>query len=177
MLQPDIQINNIQQNRIDKKYVSLTFNGNISYKIANILKQHYTISFKTPNTTTKQLINNKDKTDIMNHKGVYKLTCNSCNKIYIGRTYRNYKIRLSEHLRAMNPNSAITSHFASHLLEENHEFNIETGFKSLHFANKGSFLNNLETLEILRHKKLFPNEMLNQQLQVNDNPVYELFFQ
>ena len=46
----------------------------------------------------------KDKSDINleNKTGIYKLTCNNCDEIYIGQTGRPFKERFSEHLPTKN---------------------------------------------------------------------------
>ena len=48
-------------------------------------------------------------------RGVYKLTCNSCNKFYIGRTKRNFKTRFNEHRRDFATSTG-KSTFSEHIL-------------------------------------------------------------
>ena len=48
--------------------------------------------FKAPTTLGKELSLNKKE-------GVYSLKCGDCEAIYVGKTERNLKIRMSEHLR------------------------------------------------------------------------------
>ena len=57
--------------------------------------------FKAPTTLGKELsLNKKDKLPDLEKEGVYSLKCGDCEEaIYVGKTERNLKIRMSEHLR------------------------------------------------------------------------------
>lgn len=167
-----------QNNRViqNNKYFSLTFIGHISYKIANIFKQfNYNISFKTNQNLRNILINNKDKIDPINRSGIYKLTC-SCSQAYVGRTYRNFKIRKKEHFRHIRLNSN-ESLFAKHILESGHNFDTEQCFEILHFCDRNLILNNLEVLEILRLMTSNRNFTLNSQLNFESNSLIKVLFQ
>lgn len=165
-------INNITNN---EKYFPLTYIGPVSYKIANIFNNHCNIAFKPLNSLNRFFVQNKDKIPLLDKCGVYKLKCNDCNSIYIGRTYRNFKTRLKEHLRCLRLNTGF-SHFAEHLLTENHNFNQETGFEALHLASKGNLLNNLESLEILRYSKSNTENSLNTQVQFDSTCTFSVLF-
>lgn len=122
-------------------------------KKGNILKPFTNITFRASNSFSNYLLSNKDQIDVVERSGVYELTCNSCNAKYIGRTLRNFKARLKEHLRCLNPLSTEFSYFAKHLLESNHSFDQTTNFKNFILANKGNILNNLDYLEIQKSFK------------------------
>lgn len=169
-------INNPLPNTIannNKKYFPLTYIGPVSYRIANIFNNHCNIAFKTSNSLNKYLVHNKDKIPLLDKCGVYKLNCNDCNSIYVGRTFRNFKTRLKEHLRCFRLQTGF-SQFAEHLLDENHTFNENTGFEVLHLANKGGLLNNLESLEILRYIKSNTVNSLNSQVTSDSTSTFSV---
>jgi hypothetical protein len=73
-----------------------------------------------------------------NKWGIYQLTCNSFQPIYVGQTSRSLKIRFQEHIRYIrnnNPQSA----FDHHILHNQHEYgqiyNIMTLLKPLSNPN------------------------------------------
>jgi GIY-YIG catalytic domain. len=88
----------------------------------------------------KQQINNIIGNSIENHnkfekRGMYKLTCNSCNKFYIGRTKRNFKTRFNEHRRDFITSTG-NSTFSEHILNAEHEmWPMEETMTILHFEN------------------------------------------
>ena len=152
-------------------YKTLTYVGQTSYKIGNFLKKlNVKIAFKTNNTLSKNIKNNKSKTNITDQSGVYQLTCANCPKTYIGQTGRIFSKRIKEHYSSFI-NKKSDSHYANHLLEENHDFNNQ--IKILHIENKGNRLNLLESLEInkLKHN----NNLLNSQIDLNNSPLLNLF--
>ena len=68
-------------------------------KLLKNMDKNINIGLKTSNK-----INNIIGNSIQNHnkfekREVYKLTCNSCNKFYIGRTKRSFKTRFNENRR------------------------------------------------------------------------------
>ena len=98
-------------------------------KITNIFKDtKLNIAFRTTNTIAEKTKskNNQDTDkpdDSTNHNksGVYKLTCRTCDKAYIGQINSNIAIRHSEHtryIRTNNPQSA----YAEHILKNRHEY-------------------------------------------------------
>lgn len=133
----------------NKKFVSIPYIGNLSQKIAKLIKTDNTqISFHTLHNTGKTLINTKTPIPEDEKCGIYKLKCDDCNTVYIGQTGRSLKQRTTEHLRAQKTQDH-SSNFADHLLECGHNF---TGKATLlHQHHKSHKLNILETLEITRH--------------------------
>jgi hypothetical protein len=82
----------------------MKYQNNISNKFAKILSnntKNERIDFKTNNDLIKH-INNRTKNFTkyslsFENAGIYKLKC-KCNKLYIGKTYRYFKIRCREHI-------------------------------------------------------------------------------
>lgn len=133
-------------------------------------KQNIKTAFRTDNNLSKFIKNNKSRISKPNKSGVYKLSCGSCDKIYIGRTFRNFKTRISEHKRSYIQKK-LDSQYAGHLLTENHQFKEE--FEILKTGVKGLKLNLCETLEINKHKR--SGNLLNIQTDLmNNSPLLNL---
>lgn len=60
-------------------YRALSYIGNISYKISNVLRPFVNIFFNASRFLRSYLFNNKDKINMMNTCGVYTINCNSRN--------------------------------------------------------------------------------------------------
>ncbi len=137
---------------------------------------NFNLAFKTINKLSKQIKNNKSKTDILQESGVYKLNCTDCNKVYIGQTGRSFETRIKEHrddfVRNLKKKKKDPkSNYAKHLLENCHNFNQEC--KILHVQEKSFKLNALESLGINRLRNT--NLLLNDQLDLNDSLLLNLF--
>lgn len=168
-------INLVYPTSTNKKcnFKTLTYIGTPTKKISHFLsKQNLSIAYKTNNKLSMFIKNNKEKTEKDKKSGVYKLTCGTCDKCYIGQTGRTFKTRISEHLKSYQQKKQ-DSTYANHLLEENHLPSPE--FKILHVENKGLKLNLLESLEINKIKNCNKNIILNDQLEINMSPLLNLF--
>ena len=128
------------------------------------------VSFRTNNTISKYIKNNKSKVDKNKKSGVYKLNCGSCPKFYIGRTHRNFSVRISEHQRNFIKQNSYST-YANHLLDEHHLFN--DNFEILHIENNLFAINNLEYLEINKFK--YSANLLNDQTDMNNSPLLNIF--
>jgi hypothetical protein len=108
-------------NQEGKKWTTFTYTGNYICKITNIFKDtNLKIAFKTT-TTLNNLLTNRQKTYTYEQCGIYKLTCQSCHKVYIGQTGRSLKTRYKEHLRSIK-NNKDDSAFAQHILNKGHQY-------------------------------------------------------
>ena len=161
-----------------KYYFSFDYIDSYSFKISKIFKKSQKNKICIAYRTNRKLgfyiknnktLNNNKKVDKSLRPGVYKLLCGSCNKVYIGKTSRKFKIRIYEHNYDYRYKK-LKSNYAKHLLEEGHSFN--DNFKVLHFCEKGSRLDTLESLEINRLKNT--NTLLNDQLDINESPLLNL---
>ena len=141
--------------------------------IKNILcrnNKNLTISLK-PMTNVKSLLcNNKDIINKMDQCGVYKLKCDNCDAIYIGKTIRHFKTRIQEHIT----NSNQLSHFGNHLKDLKHTFNKDTNTMILHTESNYKKINNLEILEI---QKAMDNRLniLNQQNSFVSSNLFRIY--
>jgi hypothetical protein len=63
------------------------------------------VAFRTTKTM-HQCIRPKKQIPITDHErsGIYKITCNTCHKAYVGQTSRNLKSRYQEHTRYIKNN-------------------------------------------------------------------------
>lgn len=159
----------------DTKFIKMTYMGNMSDKINRLFKNtNVTLAFTTNNLLQYKLKHTADNKDgkFLN-SGVYKVTCNDCDRQYIGQTGRNFVIRYREHTTGV---SASKSVFGQHLLQNNHsEGPIQDNLKVLHNAPKGSLLNALEQIEIFSHQKRQPLALLNEQLDFREKHFFDLF--
>jgi len=75
-------------------------------KITNLFKStNVKIAFRTTNTIQQQLARQPHKEQ--NPSGIYKITCNTCKKAYVGQSGRAISTRHKEHInyiRTNNPN-------------------------------------------------------------------------
>ena len=68
-------------------------------KIFKQIDKNINIGLKTSNKINNIIGNSIENQNKFEKRGVYKLTCNSCNKFYIGRTKINSRTRFNEHRR------------------------------------------------------------------------------
>lgn len=102
------------------------------------------------------------------------MECSTCDKFYIGQTGRSFGIRYKEHL-PKGKLANITSNFAKHLIDENHDYeNFDANCIPLHVCEKGRVMDTLEEYEIYKGYKHSSNDILNDKLCFNTNPLYDL---
>jgi hypothetical protein len=95
--------------------------------ITNLFKHtDIKIAFKTSNTIQQRTkTRNHDTTHDLSKSGIYKMTCKTCNKAYIGQTSRNLPLRCREHIRYIKNNEP-QSAYAQHILHNIHEYGTPT---------------------------------------------------
>lgn len=156
---PNLNIDN-------QKYISVPFiHNSLNKNITKIFQKFYDnvrISYKTKNNLGSQLVNSKDKIDKLSKSGIYKLSCNSCNCTYVGRTCRSLKVRINEHLNRSS------SAFGNHLKDFNHNFSPHSNSKILHHVTSKNYnrLDFLEDIEITNELKT-NNSCVNTQVNLN----------
>jgi hypothetical protein len=92
------QQQNYLENKAEKgqKWITFTYTGNYILKITKLLKDtNLKIALKTTSTLGK-LLNEKQEMNSCKQCGIYKITCQSCHKVYIGQTGRNLTMRYKE---------------------------------------------------------------------------------
>jgi hypothetical protein len=134
----NFSINNTNQ---EKKSITFTYTGNYIRKITNLCRNtNLKIAFKTTSTITN-VLNNKQTKHIYKQSGIYKLTCQSCYKVYIGQTGRSLKTRYKERIRSTKNNKE-DSAFAQHILNTGHQYGpIELIVEMIERVTKGMTVN------------------------------------
>ena len=156
----------------------LTYNytyNNIQSIIKNtkIDRNKYKYAYK-PNKSIYNIIRNKEEYDIYNLSGIYKIKCNECDYIYIGRTYRNFKQRFKEHFKAFINNNMKTSNVAEHLIKNKHNItNIQQNMEILEINYNKNDIIQLEKLHIYLHKKNNQN-LMNQQIIFEADDLFKI---
>jgi hypothetical protein len=129
----------------------------------------------TTNNSLRKLLNPRQEdqhTDVYNLSGVYQLTCNACQKRYIGQIDRPFRTRFKEHQQDCKHNGE-KSLYAKHLMEHNHPFHpIENSVHILHTANKGRLLNAIENIYI--HRETTANNQLNENMTIKPNIIFDV---
>ena len=103
---------------------------------------------------------------------IYKITCKTCHKAYVGQTNHNLNLRFWEHVRYIKNNDP-RSAYAAHILNCRHEYgNITETMTLLKQINRPSFLLPYEQMYIqIFHRN---NELIPEQRPNEHNPMFEL---
>jgi hypothetical protein len=164
------------KNNEHKKWATFTYHSTKVRKITNLFKHTNTkIAFKSTNTIgQKTKRKNHHSTQNMEQSGIYKLTCKTCHKAYIGQTSRSLTARFREHTRYIknnNPQSA----YALHILENLHKYGtINDTMTLLQPVNNTAMLLPYEQLFIQNYyhkEKLIP-----EQHRSEPNPLLQLAY-
>jgi hypothetical protein len=155
-----------------QKWATFTYTGKETTFITNLFKKtNIKIAFRTNNTITNLLTTKHKLTDKYSGSGVYKLTCQSCSKAYVGQTGRSFNVRYNEHKYALKHNSN-TSNYAKHILEHAHSFGpIQDTMSILKYRSKGSHLNTIEKFYI--YAEFSENNHLNDEQTISRNKIFE----
>ena len=89
-------------------------------KIFKQIDKNINIGLKTSNKINHIIGNSIENHNKFEKRGVYKLTCNSCNKFYIGRTKRNFKTKFNEHRKDFVTSTGKFT-FSEHILNAGHK--------------------------------------------------------
>jgi hypothetical protein len=160
----------------DKKFwTTFTYHSSKIRKITNLFKNtNIGIALRTTSSIhqlTKPAI--ADQTLDHERSGVYQLTCNTCQRSYIGQTRRNLKSRFQEHARNIKNNDP-QSAYALHTLNCGHEYgNINDTMTLLKHINSPALLLPYEQMyiQLFHHNNSFPNSTPNEQ-----NPMFQRLY-
>jgi len=122
----------------------------------------------------QQLLISTTQIQTLQHEksGIYKITCKTCHKSYVGQTNRNLNLGFWEHVRYIkndDPHSA----YELHILNCRHEYgNINDTMTLLKQIKKPSLLLPYEQMyiQIFHHN----NELIPEQHPSQQNPMLEL---
>jgi hypothetical protein len=158
----------------EEKWVSLPYLGAITEHVGKVLKKAgFKVAYTTDPLLRKLFTNSKDKIDIRDRNGIYKLKCGDCNSSYVGQTGRKFSSRIKEHVRSW-VNNKDNSNFALHLNKENHSFNPEVDVEFLHVVGKSKLMTTLEILEIRKLERDMAQISLNDQINFNNFGIINL---
>ena len=158
-------------------YFSIPYIEHISPKIKRFFsKQNISISFKQSFSLKSALCHTKDPINILQRSGIYKLTC-SCNKFYIGRSFRSLEVRLGEHRKQYSQiydvNHPPKSAFSKHVLFNNHTY---PDSAEILFTTENNYICDIfEQLCIIENKNHSPNFLLNEQTDFSNIHIFQHF--
>ena len=157
-----------------RTWATFTYHSPQIRKVTNLFRNTKRgIAFKATATlqqlirpTTQNLKSDYEKS------GIYKITCKTCHKLFMGQTSPNLKMRYQEHTRYIKNNDPRSS-YALHILNCRHEYgSINNTMTLLKQVNKPSLRLLYEQMFIqsLHHS----NELITEQHPNEYNPVFEL---
>jgi len=135
-----------------KTWTTFTFYGGFMRNITNIFKNS---TIKTAYRTTNNIFNllASQKQTSGKSSGIYKLTCNTCNRAYIGQTGGTISIRYKEHIRYIKTNNP-QSAYALHILNNRHEYGPQKEtMQLLKTCTKGKHMNSWEAMYIQEYHR------------------------
>lgn len=155
-----------------KGWISVPYYTPITNELSKILKkQNVKICYTNAGNLRDLLGTEKDKeNNILKKSGIYRLTCEDCDKKYVGQTRRCLEVRLQEHLNETEiPIERIQSAMSLHAAENNHEIG---GIELIREITKPYMLNAAESLYIVKEND---GSLTNKNLKGNlPSILYEL---
>ena len=153
----------------NQKWVPFTYFGPAVRRITNLFKDcNIKIAFRTTNSIQKQL--SKDPSNLQNPSSIYKLKCNTCNKMYVGQSGRGIDTRYKEHIRYIRTNNP-QSAYATHILQNRHEYGPKND--TLQLLKACSNRTQMNCWETMYMQKLHQGDILIAEQQVHEpNPLY-----
>ena len=173
-IQQDLQKPKTKEEKNNKKWATFTYHSPKVRTITNLFKDtNIRIAYKTTNTIKQRTkTRNPNTTPDLNRSGVYKMTCKTCSKAYIGQTSRDLTVRCREHLRYIKNNDP-QSAYAQHILHNIHEYG--TPAETITLLKPISDKNKLIPYEQLFIQAYHENGNLVQEQSGNEgNPLFQL---
>lgn len=156
-----LEINNLttlNSTTSDTQLIPFNYIPQITNKLKSIYKkQNLQLVFNNNNKLQNLLHNPKDKIETNNKSGIYKITCNNCDKIYIGQTKRSIITRFKEHRAHIIYNRPSKSAVANHAISNNHNIDIDNLTLIKHITNKNQ-LDAWESIHIFKNKLILMND-------------------
>ncbi len=105
-------LNVTQKERKHTSSVGIPYIQGLSEQLQRIFKKHGVSTYHKPTNKLREiLVKPKDKTPMEQQSGVvYQLTCDNCDKMYIGETSRSLGTRYKEHTAGRHPRTAVGEH-------------------------------------------------------------------
>jgi len=107
----------------NKNWATFTYISPQIHKVTNIFRiSNIRIAYKCRNTIANLIKPPRDHHTPPHSKwGIYQLTCNTCNLLYVRQTSRSLNIRFQEHIRYIRYNNS-QSAYDLHILQNQHEY-------------------------------------------------------
>lgn len=153
-------ISTLTSNKNNKtKFISLPYDS-VSRSLNKVFNDFdIKISYKSNNTLKNLLGNPKDKIDHLQKSGIYQISCNDCDKVYIGQTRRQITTRFKEHINYIKYGNPEKSSVAEHIFQNNHNINSDN-LKLLKTVNNVKQLDAFESINIFKNKHRLINSDL-----------------
>lgn len=149
--------------QVEKYLGSIPYVGRHTDKVIKAFKKYdVNVGIKNNPSMVKRISN--DQTEVRERttqSGVYRLTCEQCDSVYIGETGRKFSTRMKEHKRS-RVNGDGVSWFGKHCNEKQHtNTSAEQNFEIIKVENNLGKRRLKEQLEILKVKKERKVNLLN----------------
>jgi hypothetical protein len=170
------KINHTHNRNKDNKriWATFTYHSPQIRKVTNLFRNTKIGVAFTATETLQQLVRpttQNPKSDY-EESGIYKITCKTCHKSYVGHASRNLKLRIQEQTRFIKNKDPRFS-YALHILNCRHEYgNINDTMTLLKQVSKPSLLLPYEQMYI--HSLHHNNELITDQHPNEHNPMFEL---
>jgi hypothetical protein len=163
------QNTSLQQHKIG---IPFTYYKSSVQKVTNIFKNtNLHITFHTTNMLFDLVCPQTEHPNNYTKSGIYKLTCNTCNKVYAQQSGRQINTRFNEHIPYIRYNSK--SARTQHNLNNKHEYrNIQVTSQLVKACTKGKDMTCWENyfIQLYQQHGLFVSEQT-----VNEsNPLFHL---
>jgi len=167
-------INHIHNEKKHKIWTTFTYHSPKIRRITHLFKNtNVGIAFKATAPLQQFLIpTTRIQTSSHEKSGIYKITCKTCHKSYVGQTNRNLNLGFREHVRYIKNNDP-RSAYALHIFNCRQEYeNINDTMTFLKQINRPSLLLPYEQMYIqIFHRN---NELIPEQRPNEHNPMFEL---
>ena len=164
----------LPETRENETLTTFTYHCTKVRAVTNLFRNtNIKIAFKTANTTQKILRpKRQNSTSEFEKSIIYKITCKTCSKAYVGQTSRNLRARHLEHTRYIKNNDP-KSAYTLHILKNRHECgNMNDTMTLPKGIDKQTLLIRTEQLYIQTlHSN---NELIPEQIPNEPNPLFEL---
>jgi uncharacterized protein (UPF0335 family) len=140
------------------KFAAVPFFPRITHKLSRIFTKHNVRLVHTNTGKLKQKLGSpKDKTPALLNSGIYQISCNGCESVYIGQTKRTLKKRFTEHISHVKKNepekSSVAQHILTHIKEKPHSHTINIdNVRLLQRVDQPWKLNVYESMHIHKRK-------------------------
>ena len=170
------KINHTQNKNEDNKriWATFTYRSPQIRKVTNLFRNTKIGRALKPTATLQQLVRptTQNPNSDYEKRGIYKITCNTCHKSYVGQTSRTLRLRFQEHTSYIKNNDPRSS-YALHILNCTHEYgSINDTMTLLKQVNKPSLLLPYEQMYIqsLHHS----NDLITEHYPNEHNHMFEL---